>query len=206
MTHTPIPPEELDVFSRLPDIKVVVDVGARADVSYFPIHPNAEYHLFEPNPDFFKQLKEAVGGRSGVYLNDCGLSDTNGWVGYDDTRQAFIGGECPTGEPTRERPLKTLDWYVKKNNIKRIDFLKIDVEGYDYKVLLGAKNSLKVSRFVQYEYWDDLQEFEDLLGKDFDLEYIGYRNVLCMNKKLVSTGKRRELSNYIRKMGYKRLA
>lgn len=206
MMHTPIPPQELDVFSKLDDIQVVVDVGARADTAYFDIHSNAEYHLFEPNPDFFAQLTEAVGDRPYTYLNSYGLSDEEGDMLYSDGLQAFLGGEAPANEGQRMLPLQTLDWYVKKNGIKRIDFLKVDVEGYDYKVLLGAEKSLKISRFVQYEYWDDLQEFHELLERDFDMEYIGYRNVLCMNKKLVSSGDRKKLSRYIAKMGYKLLA
>lgn len=206
MTHTPIPPEELDVFSKLDDIQVVIDVGARADTAYFGIHPKAEYHLFEPNPDFFAQLKEAVGKRRKTYLNAYGLSDEEGDMPYSDGLQAFLDGEAPATEANRILPLQTLDWYVKGKKIKRVDFLKVDVEGYDYKVLLGAEKSLKISRFVQYEYWDDPQEFEGLLGKDFDMEYIGYRNVLCMNKKLVSSKKRKALRDYIQKMGYKRLA
>jgi len=34
----------------------------------------------------------------------------------------------------------SLNYYVKKNNINNIDILKIDTQGYEDKVLLGAKN------------------------------------------------------------------
>ena len=39
--------------------------------------------------------------------------------------------------------LKSLDYYCKKNNIKKIDILKIDTQGYEDKILLGSKNILK---------------------------------------------------------------
>lgn len=39
--------------------------------------------------------------------------------------------------------LDTLDNFQLKNNIKKIDFLKIDVEGYEYYVLKGSENLLK---------------------------------------------------------------
>lgn len=205
LKHTPIPPEELDVFRQLPDIRVVVDVGARADTDYLQIYPDAEFHLFEPNPDFFKELEALVDDQSNAVLNKYGLSDKRGKVRYDPNRQAFVGGECPTGETTMTLPLETLDWYVKKHKVKRIDFLKVDVEGYDYKVLCGAQNALKATRFVQYEHWDDKEEFVELLGEDFELVPIGYRNVLGMSRKLVSPEDRKKLRKYIEKMGYKDL-
>lgn len=37
----------------------------------------------------------------------------------------------------------TLDNFVKKNKIKSIDLLKIDIEGSEYELLKGAKNMLK---------------------------------------------------------------
>ena len=40
----------------------------------------------------------------------------------------------------------TIDSFLKKNKIKSIDILKIDIEGSEYELLLGAKNSLKKNR------------------------------------------------------------
>lgn len=37
----------------------------------------------------------------------------------------------------------TLDEYVKINNIEKIDFIKIDAEGYEYKIIKGGMNSIK---------------------------------------------------------------
>ena len=37
----------------------------------------------------------------------------------------------------------TLDKFVKKNNIKSIDILKVDIDGSEYEFLKGAKNTLK---------------------------------------------------------------
>ena len=101
-----------------------------------------------------------------------------GEFGYSDGTQAFEGGEAGGGKD-RILPVKTLDWYIKENNIIRIDFLKIDTEGYDYKVLLGGKEAIKLARYIQYEHWNNLQQFHDLLNEDFWMKYIGGRNVLC---------------------------
>ena len=40
----------------------------------------------------------------------------------------------------------TLDSFVKKNKIKSIDVLKIDIEGSEYELLKGAKNTLNKNK------------------------------------------------------------
>ena len=180
--QTPIPQDELDIFRSLKDIRVVFDVGARVDTDYIELKPDVELHAFEPNPLFFSELKRKLGDRKKTFLNNFGLSDKAGFALYNEGRQAFEGGD-ETGFIGGERmlPLKTLDWYVKNNNIKRIDFLKIDTEGYDFKVLLGGKKMLPKCRYIQYEHWNDKEKFHKLL-KRFEMKYIGNRNVFCTRR------------------------
>ena len=178
--HTPLPPEELDILKKLAaPFKVIIDVGARDDIDYFDIFPEAEFHLFEVNPEWFKQLEEKVGNRKNVYLNNYGLGDVEGTFSYNHSSQSLDGGEAWSGETDLKLPVKTLDWYIKEKGITQIDFLKIDTEGYDYKVLRGGEEALKMTRYLQYEHWNDLEQFHDLLEKDFNMEYVGFRNVLC---------------------------
>ena len=40
----------------------------------------------------------------------------------------------------------TLDSFVKKNKIRSIDILKIDIEGSEYELFKGAKNALKTNK------------------------------------------------------------
>jgi FkbM family methyltransferase len=42
--------------------------------------------------------------------------------------------------------IETLDNLIEKNNIKKIDLLKIDTEGFEHEVLQGAKKSLKLKK------------------------------------------------------------
>jgi len=180
--------KELAELTKLKDIEVFFDVGARMtmDVSvvpsvvdYIKIFPNAEYHLFEPNPEYFNALKEIKGN---IHLNNFGLGDITGIIPYDNDLQAFAGGEARNTVEHTNFPVKTLDWYVKKHNISKIDLLKIDAEGYDYKVLLGGKEALKQTRYIQFETWDNVEQFHRLLEQDFTLKDIGDRNILATRK------------------------
>lgn len=177
-----IPETDIDVFKSLEDIQVVFDVGARTDTVYLDIYPDIECHLFEPNPMFFSELVRKVGGKKNVHLNNFGLGDTQGKFAYSDYLQAFEKGEAEVWGTNQVFEIRTLDSYIEENNIKRIDFLKIDAEGYDFKVLKGGQKAVKIARYIQYEHWDNTQQFHDLLGNDFEMKIIGNRNVLCTRK------------------------
>ncbi len=42
--------------------------------------------------------------------------------------------------------------YILENKIPKIDFLKIDTEGYEFNVLLGLKNDLKIAKLIMFEH------------------------------------------------------
>mgnify|MGYP001225094643 FL=1 len=48
----------------------------------------------------------------------------------------------------------TLDYFIQENKIKKIDYLKIDTEGSEYRVLKGASDNLKKDffKFIHLEY------------------------------------------------------
>ena len=45
----------------------------------------------------------------------------------------------------------SLENFCAEKKIKKIDFLKLDVEGYEHNVLLGAKNIIKNVNFIMLE-------------------------------------------------------
>ena len=47
---------------------------------------------------------------------------------------------------TEEVPATTVDNYCESNGVARIDLLKIDVEGAELQVLLGAERTLRAKR------------------------------------------------------------
>ena len=209
--QTPIPKEELELFKQLKDLKVIFDVGARTDIDYLEMCPNAEHHLFEPNPEFFDELYKKVESKANVHANKFGLGDKNQVVAYIEGFQSFVASEMinnPYATGNLLLPMKTLDTYLLETNVKQIDFLKMDTEGYELKILLGATNWFHIIKYLQYEHWGKHNNLmiKGLLSENFDTIDIGYRNVFCMNKQLVSEEERQRLKDYINKNELAKLA
>ena len=45
--------------------------------------------------------------------------------------------------------------YIEKNNIRKIDFLKIDTEGYEFEILLGLENKIQLIDIIMFEHHYD---------------------------------------------------
>ncbi len=155
-------------------MQVVFDVGCRDDLDMFEARPDCEYHLFEPHIEFIGAMKQKLrelkhkGIPHKIILNEFGLADYNGEGIYYEQIQSFVERPFDWKMDERLYQLRTLDWYCEDKGITKIDFLKIDAEGYDYKILLGAKKILKNTEFLQVE-WGEAARLVNLLEKDFDL-------------------------------------
>jgi FkbM family methyltransferase len=169
-----IPIEELKIFELLRDrISVVFDVGAREDLSYYKMKNDCSYHLFEPNVTSVSALKSQISALNNpdIKLNEFGLADVkaDNCVYYEES-QSFVVNPFHTGIDKGHRySLRRLDDYVSENSVGHIDFLKIDAEGLDYKIIVGGLQTVKMRvSFIQFEYWDGVRKFIDLIGGGFD--------------------------------------
>ena len=72
-----------------------------------------------------------------------------------------------------EIQLSTLDSYILRNNINKIDFLKMDVEGYEYDILLGLKNNIKMTKLIMFEH-----HYDNMIVKNYKFSTI---NSLLLN-------------------------
>ena len=52
--------------------------------------------------------------------------------------------------------------YIKKNKIEKIDFLKIDTEGYEYEVIKGLSRFISNVKIILFEH-----HYDDMLIKDY---------------------------------------
>jgi FkbM family methyltransferase len=143
--------EDLILYVLLHDVKkgFYVDVGANDPVidsvtKFFydrgwrginiePIHPI--YQRIKRNRPRDITLNTAVSNKPGsLQLREYGMGK-HGWSTLsDDIRQEHAGEQDYTDY---EVPVKTLSEIFSGNKVTDIDFLKIDVEGFEYEVLSG---------------------------------------------------------------------
>ena len=69
---------------------------------------------------------------------------------------------------------KKLCDYILDNNISKIDFLKIDTEGYEMKVLLGLEKEFKKISIIMFEH-----HYDDMIVKNYKFRDIN--NLLRVN-------------------------
>jgi FkbM family methyltransferase len=142
---------------------IVFDVGANRGLYSLAtldvLGGNAHVYSFEPSGGTFKELENNVGHVQNIKAFNFGFSDRAEQLVLYSTKEsnglASVYGNNPLTEFEHQETisLHKLDIYCEEQNIQRIDFLKIDVEGHEYKVLLGARELLRSGKIkvIQFE-------------------------------------------------------
>ena len=79
----------------------------------------------------------------------------NGKIGVENMG---IGNCKKNSRACKQVPMYRLDSFAQKflhsdqHELAPIDFISIDVEGYDYDVILGATNTLQRTKYLEFEY------------------------------------------------------
>ena len=163
------------------DFKTAIDVGANFGdwtVETLALWPQCRLHAFEVAPLTFKTLTEQVPvqNRDRVVLNCLGLSDQAGTL----TMQYFPDHPELTCDRPRhgsyqaipfEAQLDTGDRYCSRVGIDTVNFLKIDVEGSESRVIQGFGEHFAAQKIhcVQFEYGAFSTQSKFLLGDYYAL-------------------------------------
>jgi FkbM family methyltransferase len=135
-------------------IKVIFDIGSRYDSDYLNFH--GEVHYFEPVESFLDQLKKIPNNNSKSVYNNFGLSDETNSIYYYPRYESFYNriNSCTVCDDANKIILnvKRAKDYIYENNIKDIDFIKIDTEGYELNVLKGFDSYIENVNIIQFEY------------------------------------------------------
>ena len=129
--------------------------------------PKSTIYAFEPNPIAYRDLcattshdtrqineKLALGSKSGTIRHYSDNTNKNSELSGNNKKifsEIFNIKNKIRGYKVN---VVTIDEYCKNKSIKKIDFIKIDVEGSEYSVLKGAKLMLrdKRIRYIQFEF------------------------------------------------------
>jgi FkbM family methyltransferase len=128
------------------------DVGANAGLCSFGLIPccaGVAYHLFEANPALWPALRRSIAFHRGtrIHLVEAAVGAESGRVFIDaknpdgDIGQGFISSNH--GVETR---MLTLDQYIRDAGVARVDFMKMDIEGYELFALEGAREAVAAGK------------------------------------------------------------
>jgi FkbM family methyltransferase len=163
----------------------IIDVGAHIGLStlYFKqLFPGSDIISIEPNPRSFELLEKNIfeNQLDGITTINAAISDNSGPAKFylDETDEKWHStaslhkGSWAGTQDSKEITVQThtLSEFITKP----VDFLKLDIEGFEQAVLFQAKDSLPLIKEMQIEYHShptqDLQRLIDLLEKTHNLE------------------------------------
>lgn len=161
----------------LNDNSVIIDVGANKGQSierFLKFH-NPVIYSFEPSGDVFKILESKFKNRTNCYLYNVALGEKKSeslfFEYYNNELNSFHLINDLDVKKKREIkvPIDTLDNFTEQNNLKKINLLKIDTQGYEQNVLSGSINLLRQNKI-------DIIEVELILGNYYD-KYTSFYNI-----------------------------
>lgn len=147
----------------IPDCKIFFDVGAnKGEWTNFIVESKKtdpfKCYLFEPGLAAFSVLQNRFKNDI-VELSNIAISNSFGTLDFYEEENAgemssAIKGWANNKTQVTKVPCSTIDQEITERGIEFLDFLKIDVEGFDLKVIEGALNSLREKKIgiIQFEY------------------------------------------------------
>lgn len=137
------------------DGDTVLDVGANIGETllYFAQrNENGKNIGFEPVPYIFNRLKKNISLNKfeSIKIENLAISDVKEKLSFRMPDNQNSGGVRMRKDNSKDKygadkevQAITLDEYVFTNGFKKVDFIKIDVEGFEYNVISGAEKTLR---------------------------------------------------------------
>jgi FkbM family methyltransferase len=159
---------------------VIFDVGAnvgRYSMEVLRRFPNASLYAFEPSATAYEQLTIALGRRARTFRFALGSEDAERAL-YANHPGSELGSLIRRDlhrrnievEETETVQVRRLDTFCSEHGIDRIDLLKIDTEGSELAILLGAESMLgPKTSFIQFEFGGTGIDAHTMFRDFFDL-------------------------------------
>mgnify|MGYP003118054505 CR=1 FL=1 len=177
-------------YSSLLEDSDILDIGSNVGFFSEAIVKNVNYksiHLFEPSKEYYDYSKSNVSlqNSKNIFFNNYGLGNTNSQsILYKSSDDNIGWNTFLKKDPLA--PANFLSKMIKENctikklddyKLKNIDFIKIDVEGLEHKVLEGGLKIIKKFKpYILIEVgWGtshpDWKECNKIYERLFDLGY-----------------------------------
>ena len=147
---------QIKEYTKYLENSVIIDIGSNIGLFAKGITELVKYkhiHLFEPSKEYFDKSKEILKDFSNITYNNLGLSNVNSTLDLYKSNDFNIGWNTfYKKDPNQDenffefmdkenvKVVKLDDYY---REIDSIDFIKIDVEGYERYVLEGSWDLIK---------------------------------------------------------------
>lgn len=158
---------------------VIFDIGAHVGIfSCIAAAKGKLVYAFEPCSEVMEDLnKQSKLNEGRIIPVNCALSDYIGTSQYSiaGSQGKLVNEENNSDNSSFENvKVTTIDEFVKANNIKKVDFIKADIEGAERDMLRGAVNVLKTFSpklsICTYHLPDDKEVLEKIV-KDANPKY-----------------------------------
>jgi FkbM family methyltransferase len=147
---------------------IIFDIGAgkgQSIIRFLKNFPNSIIYSFEPHLDSFNFIKKKF-NKDNVRLYNIGIGSINSTQKLHTYNHSGVNSFFKLNYKIKRTVneniffkkkfsvrVMTLDNFVYKNKIKRIDYLKIDTQGSEVNILRGARGCLKkkIIKFIEVE-------------------------------------------------------
>jgi FkbM family methyltransferase len=189
------------IVDALPADAVIVDGGANIGFFTVPVAHRTQGRgtriiSFEPQRQLFQALggSLAINGYRHVYLHNCGLGAEPG-IAQLPVVDYSIAQDFGTVSLSDETTVDEDEWMADRvvditsidaMALPRLDFFKLDVEGYEIPALTGALATIKKHRpWIWVEYFiTGVEPIKQSLASIDNYEFfiVDYQNMLCVPK------------------------
>lgn len=162
---------------------MLFDVGANRGQTIHKFRdafPRATIHAFEPAPEVYRALVREYGDPPITVIHQCALGVQTEVRQFHENAQSELSSLLQPTRPQwaatltkpREVYVTTVDDLCMDNGITRLDVLKLDTQGFDLMVLMGARRMLsdrRVSAVYLEVNFADLYRGQGSFGAEYDL-------------------------------------
>lgn len=130
----------------------IIDIGANIGNHSLAFSKfSKKIYSFEAHPKTFQILKFNCFNNKKIKIYNLGISDKSGVLYFKDIKTHNIGGRKLNKTGNIKSRINKLDNII--NPKKKIDLIKIDIEGHEYHALVGMKKIIKKNKsflFIEF--------------------------------------------------------